>query len=98
MPDSPITKETLEYLAKLASIELHPEMEARLLKDLQNILAYVSELQAVDTSGVQPMNGGTELLNVFREDAASANTNRGHGKEQFPATEKGFLKIPPVFK
>lgn len=97
MSDSPITKETLEYLADLARIELDPGMEARLLRDLQNILAYVSELQSVDTSGAEPMNGGTELLNVFREDEASANTNRGSGPEQFPEVQDGFLKMPPVF-
>lgn len=92
-----ITKETLKYLADLARIKLDPEREQKLLADLQNILAYVSELQAIDTSGVEPMNGGTLLKNVFREDDGPANTNRGAGVEQFPETKDGYLKIPPVF-
>lgn len=98
MSDSPISKETLEYLANLARIDLDPEEEEKLLKDLQNILDHVSELQKADTSGVEPMNGGTELLNVFREDGERHDTNLGQGPEQFPRTKDGFLKIPPVFK
>lgn len=98
MADSPISKETLKYLANLARIELDPREEEKLLRDLQNILNHVSELQKADTSGVEPMNGGTELMNVFREDGERHDTNLGAGPEQFPNTEKGFLKIPPVFK
>lgn len=92
-----ITKETLEYLAGLARIKLDPAQETKLLADLQNILAYVSELQSTDTSGVEPMNGGTLLKNAFREDSGPANTNRGEGVEQFPETKDGYLKIPPIF-
>ena len=92
-----ITKETLQYLADLARIELDPEREGKLLADLQNIVAYVSELQAIDTEGVAPMNGGTLLTNVFRDDDSPQNTNRGEGVKQFPETLKGYLKIPPVF-
>lgn len=101
MPTPEITKKTLEYLAQLAHIKLVPGREEKLLADMQNILGYVSELQSVDTSGVEPMNGGTMLTNAFREDGAAnggpESTNRGAGVEQFPDSEDGFLKIPPVF-
>lgn len=96
-----ITKETLEYLAQLARIKLDPKEEEKLLGDLRNIVGYVTELQNADTEGVAPMNGGTLLTNMFREDGAAAggpeNTNRGAGTKQFPETKDGYLKIPPVF-
>lgn len=92
-----ITEEVLEYLAGLARIKLDPEREAKLLADLQNIVAYVSELQAIDTSGVEPMNGGTSLMNVFRSDSGPISTNRSEGTDQFPEVKDDYLKIPPVF-
>jgi len=104
---SAITKHELEHLAKLARIELDPHEEEKLLKDLSNILEYFKELQALDTSAVAPMTGGTDLRNVFREDGSgenaaeddgTENTNRGAGVEAFPESKKGFLKIPPVFE
>lgn len=92
-----ITKETLEYLAQLARIKLDPAHEEKLLADLKSILGYVSELQSVDTSKVEPMNGGTLLTDIFREDGLPENTNRGAGLEQFSDNKDGYLKIPPVF-
>lgn len=94
---SPINKKTLEHLAELARIELKPEEEEKLLRDLSKILDHFKELQELDTSAVSPMTGGTALKNIFREDAERENTNHEAGIEQFPETKDGFLKIPPVF-
>ena len=44
------------------------------------------------------MTGGTDLLNVFRDDTERENTDRGAGAEAFPESEGGFLKVPPVFE
>ncbi len=93
-----INKKALEHLAKLARIELETREEEKLLGDLQNILNYFKELQELDTANVAPMAGGTELKNVFREDAERESTNRGAGVEQLPEKHDGYLKIPPVFE
>lgn len=94
---SPINKKTLEHLAKLVRIKLEPKEETELLKDLQKILDYFEELKTLDTKEVKPMTGGTLLKNILREDEGKINTNEDAGKEAFPETQKGFLKIPPVF-
>ena len=101
---STIGKKELEHLAKLSRIELEPGEEEKLIKDLSNILEYFEELKKLDTSTVAPMTGGTDLRNVFREDAKEdgsggpENTNQGAGVEAFPESNNGFLKIPPVFE
>jgi len=92
-----INKKTLDYLAKLARIELEQKEEEKLLKDLEKILNYFEELKTLDTKDVAPMTGGTLLKNIFREDEERINTNKGVGSEAFPEAQKGFLKIPPVF-
>jgi len=93
-----IDKENLEHLAKLARIDLDPKEEEKLTKDLGNMLAHFEELKKLDTSNIEPMAGGTDLKNVFREDGEPIGTNQGAGKDQFPETQKGFLKVPPVFE
>ena len=93
-----ITKEELRHLAELARIELDPQEEEKLLKDLGSILDYFKELQKLDTANVPPMTGGTDLRNIFRDDTERENTNRGAGVEAFPESESGFLKVPPVFE
>lgn len=94
---SALNKHDLEHLAKLARIELDPKEEEKLLKDLGAILDHFKELQTIDTTSVPPMTGGTDLINVFREDDERENTNQGAGIDAFHEKKDGFLKIPPVF-
>jgi aspartyl-tRNA(Asn)/glutamyl-tRNA(Gln) amidotransferase subunit C len=95
---STITKHELEHLAKLSRIELGPNEEEKLLKDLGAMLDYFKQLEELDTTKVAPMTGGTDLKNVFRDDMERENTNHGAGAEAFPETKNGYLKIPPVFE
>jgi aspartyl-tRNA(Asn)/glutamyl-tRNA(Gln) amidotransferase subunit C len=95
---SPINKTALAHLAKLARIELDSREEEKLLKDLTEILDYFKELEALDTTNVVPMAGGTDLKNIFREDTERENTDRGAGAGSFPEIKDGFLKVPSVFE
>ncbi len=95
---SEIDKKIIEYLAELSRIELDGKEEEKLLADLRKILDHFDELKSLDTSGVEPMNGGTELKNSLREDEERTNTNRGAGADVFPESKDGFLKVPPVFE
>ena len=95
-PSRTINKKTLEHLAELARIELKSGEEEKLLNDLQMILGHFGELQALDTSSVQPMTGGTNLENVLRNDE-NTTQDTGKGLEAFPESKDGYLKVPPVF-
>ena len=96
---SEINKKYQDHLADLARLELHERESEKFLHDLQKILDHFQELQSLDTEGVAPMTGGTELKNVFREDG---ETKQSLGPdlvvEAFPAKEKHYLKTPPVFE
>ena len=91
-------KKTLEHVAALAKLKLNEHEEEKLIHDLGKVLDHFKELQAVDTSTVSPMTGGSDLKNAFRNDAERTNTNRGEGVDAFPKQENGFLKVPPVFE
>lgn len=92
-----LNKKTLEHLAELARIELKAGEEEKLLKDLQMILGHFEELQSLDTADVQPMTGGTDLKNIFREDEVGRTDDTGKGVDSFPESKDGYLKVPPVF-
>ena len=94
-----IDKKTLEKLAALVRIDIEKKEENALIHDLKEILNHFEELNALDTSGVSPMTGGTLLTNEFREDdVEDKGLNNDLVKEQFPGVKNGFLKIPPVFE
>lgn len=98
---SEINKKSLEHLAELARIELGEKEEKKLVEDLTKILDYFKELNEVDTSGVEPLTGGTSLVNVAREDTINRTDDTGKGRGAFPESEGDhegrYLKIPPIF-
>jgi aspartyl-tRNA(Asn)/glutamyl-tRNA(Gln) amidotransferase subunit C len=96
-----ITKETIQHLAKLARIELTPEREDQLTKDVSKILDYVEELKAVNTDGLPEISQVTGLKNALREDVV-ANQLVGEAVNQrlvdsAPASEDGYVKVKAIF-
>ena len=94
-----ITKESIQKLAELARLDFTDAEKDKFVSDLGNILSHFKELEAVDTSGVAPMTGGTDARNVFREDAPLPDTFAGQKDiiTAFPEEERGYNKVPPVF-
>jgi aspartyl-tRNA(Asn)/glutamyl-tRNA(Gln) amidotransferase subunit C len=95
-----IDEKTLEHMAELARIGISKKQEKKLLKDMEEILAYFEELNGLDTENIRPMDGGTENENVFAEDEKGRKPrfNEERITGDFPEKEGDFLKIPPVFK
>jgi len=93
-----IDKKQLNHLADLARLNLNADEETKFLKDLGDILNYFTELQKVYTENVPPMNGGTGLQNIFREDVGEPTfTDTDKIRAEFPESDKGYLKVPHVF-
>jgi aspartyl-tRNA(Asn)/glutamyl-tRNA(Gln) amidotransferase subunit C len=88
----------IKYFAKLARIKLTSGEEEKFSNDLEEVLGHFKQLQEIDTNGVPPMAGGTELRNVFREDEPRQSRLERTGIEQFPEAESDFLKVPKVFE
>lgn len=91
-----LNKNTIENLTKLSRIACSEEEQEALLKDLRKILAYVEQLQEVDTSHVAPCNHVlSDIVNVEREDVIGHVLAR---KDFLDNTQQvgGLVKIPPV--
>ena len=62
------TREDILHLAELSNISLDEKQIASLQKDLDNIVKYISQLDELDTEGVEPTYQVFEMKNVWRED------------------------------
>ena len=90
----------IDHLAKLAKLKLSAEERSVLALQLPAIVAYVGQLQEVDTSGIDPSAYLTTATNVFRADEAqpsSAETRRAL-LDAFPERSGDLLKVPGVFE
>lgn len=62
------TLEDILHLAELSNISLDEKQITSLQKDLDNIVKYISQLDELDTEGVEPTYQVFEMQNVWRED------------------------------
>lgn len=66
-----ITKDQLDHLADLSSLQLTEEEKERLLPHLENILAFVGKLQECDVDQINPL--------AHPQDDVVLHTNEGVG-------------------
>ena len=85
----------IRKLSELARVSLEGE-ETGLLDNMREIIGYFEVLNELKTEVVEPMSGGTSLVNRFRDDAAGWSY-QGLGREGFSSEEGESLKTPPVF-
>ena len=63
-----IKREDILHLAKLSDISLSEDEISKLGNDLQSIIEYISQLDGLNTDGVEPTYQVFEMKNVWRED------------------------------
>ena len=95
-----ITRQAIQHIAHLARIELTEKEEERFEKELSAILGFVETLNELNTDDVEPMTGGTHLVNVMRKDAARDETLEGTSSALIDAApdKKGrWIRVRSVF-
>lgn len=86
----------ISRLEQLARLELSVEERHRLTDDLNNILTMVEKLQALDTTGVEPLVYVNEEVNVLREDQVSNQTSREEALKNAPKSDGAYFRVPKV--
>ena len=87
----------INHIAHLARINLSTEESEKLSGDLDKVLGHFEELSNLDTEGVLPMAGGTDLVNVFRTDDDAEQSDTEVLCEAFPDEKDGYLRVPRIF-
>jgi aspartyl-tRNA(Asn)/glutamyl-tRNA(Gln) amidotransferase subunit C len=93
----------VERVAELANLELGPEETRSLQHDLNAMLDYVAQLNALDTSGVAPLAQVSELegaggASALRADTIAPSLDRAAVMPQAPESDGSFFKVPKVIE
>lgn len=96
-PETEITPATIAHLAQLSNLSLTEAESAALQTDLQNIITYISQLNQLDTTGVEPTYQVFEMENVWRpDDILPQDADRAALLALAPATAEQQIKVPKV--
>ncbi len=91
-----IERKDVEYLSKLARIELSEEEKNKFEKDLGKILEYISKLNEVNTENIEPTYHVIPIKNVFREDSPEKSTSKKEIIKNAPDRNSNFFKVPRI--
>jgi aspartyl-tRNA(Asn)/glutamyl-tRNA(Gln) amidotransferase subunit C len=94
---SSLNRQDVQRIAELARLELSEDELDLFTRQLGDILTYVEQIAALDTTGVAPTS---QVMNrpVDREDVPAATLTRSQLLDNAPdaAVESGLFKVPRV--
>lgn len=94
---STITTDDVRHLAALSNLQLTDDETRSLQVDLANILAYIDQLNTLDTSGVEPTYQVTGLENIWRDDTVQVSAaDREKLLGLAPEQADDSVKVPQV--
>ncbi len=91
-----ISRDDVAKLAKLARLALTDEELDSFAGQLDAILAYVSQVQAVDVTGVAPTGNPLRDVNVTRADEVAPSLTQAEALAEAPAAVDGRFAVPQI--
>ncbi len=91
--------ETIDYVSKLALLDLTNEEKEKYSKQLRDIISYFKKLNDLDTSDIEPTTHPIEgLKNVFREDIPWESLSNEEALKNTEHKKDGYFKAPRILK
>jgi aspartyl-tRNA(Asn)/glutamyl-tRNA(Gln) amidotransferase subunit C len=91
-----VTRKDVEHIAELARLKFKDEELQNFTEQLNEILAYMEQLNELDTENIEPLSHPIEGGNVFREDVVKPSLDREHALKNAPDQDDVFFKVPKV--
>ncbi|HUH83138.1 MAG TPA: Asp-tRNA(Asn)/Glu-tRNA(Gln) amidotransferase subunit GatC [Stellaceae bacterium] len=91
-----LDKAAVARIATLARIKLPEAEQGALAQELTGILAWMEQLNEVDTAGVEPMSSVAAMALPMREDVVTDGNCRDRILANAPEAADGFFVVPKV--
>jgi aspartyl-tRNA(Asn)/glutamyl-tRNA(Gln) amidotransferase subunit C len=91
-----ITTADVEYVAKLARLDLTAAEVERTTLQLAGMLEHFADIDALDLDQVEPMTQPYPLRNVLRDDVIGRPLDHDEVLAAAPAAEDGRFRVPPI--
>lgn len=98
-----VSLEDVERVAELAHLKLSSDETQGMLHDLNAILAYVAQLNELNTDSIAPLAQVSELegaggASALRSDEVQPSLDRSVVMREAPETNGVFFKVPKVIE
>jgi aspartyl-tRNA(Asn)/glutamyl-tRNA(Gln) amidotransferase subunit C len=93
-----LTLDDIQRIAHLARIEIDATAAREVQQKLDAIFAMINELQAVDTTGIEPMAHAQDVMLPLREDVVTEPDRHVLYQGVAPAVVDGLYLVPKVIE
>jgi aspartyl-tRNA(Asn)/glutamyl-tRNA(Gln) amidotransferase subunit C len=93
-----IEQDEIEKIAALARIRIGDDQIVQVTRRISEILHMVDQLQAVDTSQVEPLANPLDATQRLRPDEVTEDNRRDAFQAIAPAVENGLYLVPKVIE
>jgi len=93
-----LERSEVEKIAHLARLGLNEDDLPRTTETLNNILGLIDRMQAVDTTGIEPLAHPLETHQRLRADTVTETNQRDAYQAIAPAVEDGLYLVPRVIE
>ncbi|UTW06749.1 Asp-tRNA(Asn)/Glu-tRNA(Gln) amidotransferase subunit GatC [Pseudomonas benzenivorans] len=93
-----LERSDVEKIAHLARLGLSEDDIPRTTETLNSILGLVDQMQAVDTTGIEPLAHPLEATQRLRADQVREENQRDAYQAIAPAVENGLYLVPKVIE
>jgi aspartyl-tRNA(Asn)/glutamyl-tRNA(Gln) amidotransferase subunit C len=93
---SQISRDEVAHLARLARLALAEDELDSFAGQLDAILTHVSQIQAVDVTGVEPTDNPLKDVNVTRPDSLKPCLTQDEALAAAPAAVDGRFEVPQI--
>jgi len=88
----------VEYVAKLARLEITEAEKQKFTAQLNDILLYIDQLNELDTTGVAPMSHAIAVTNAFRDDKVADSLGTQEALANAPDARGEFFRVPKIIE
>jgi aspartyl-tRNA(Asn)/glutamyl-tRNA(Gln) amidotransferase subunit C len=88
----------IKRIAHLARIEVNDSEADATLTKLTGILGLIEQMQAIETTGIQPMSHSQDVTQRLRNDVVTETNQRQLYQSIAPVVEEGLYLVPKVIE
>ena len=91
-----LSTDDIQKIARLARLEIAEQDITRYQSELDSILGLIEQMEAADTSSIEPMTNPQDASLRLRKDEVSETNQRDKFQQNAPAADKGLYLVPKV--
>ena len=93
-----IDRQTIEYVAHLARLDLEPNEIEHYTKQIDSILQYMDTLNALNTDEIESTSHAVPVECALRDDVVRDSLPVDGSLENAPERIGSFFKVPPIIE